>query len=152
VRTPGQAWAIGADGGLTAAAALVDPGSWLVDGVVVATATDGTMTGRAASDGRRLWSWPLAGPVPRGARIVAVEPGAVHLLTADRYLISVDPADGLELSRLPMVDKENGPFDPGYVYAADRYVFIERLKPGAKPADPDSRYYYPSPDVLVVGT
>jgi outer membrane protein assembly factor BamB len=151
VRTPANAWVIGADGGLTAAPALVDPGSWLVDGVVVAPGPDGTVVGRAAG-GRQLWSWPLAGPVPRGARIVAVERGAVHLLTDDRYLISVDPADGLELSRLPLIDTENGRFDPGHVYAADRFVFVERLKPGAKATDPDPRYYYPSPNVLVVGT
>ncbi|MEN3306559.1 MAG: hypothetical protein V7603_2761 [Micromonosporaceae bacterium] len=150
-RTPGHAWVIGADGALTAAPALVGAGSWLVDGVVVGPGPDGTVTGRAAG-GRQLWSWPLTGPVPAGARVVAVEQGAVHLLTDDRYLISVDPADGLELSRLPLIDVENGRFDPGYVYAADRYVFVERRKAGAKPADPDSRYYYPSPNVLVAGT
>jgi hypothetical protein len=109
------------------------------------------MTGEGAG-GRRLWSWPGAGGTPAGARILAVQPGAVHLLTDDRYLVTLDPADGLELSRLRLVDNENGAFDPGYVYAADRYVFVERRKPGARAGDPEARYYYPSPNVLVVGT
>jgi outer membrane protein assembly factor BamB len=152
VRTPGHAWVIGADGALTAAPTLVEPGTWLVGDVVVAQRPDGSMAGRQLAGGRQLWSWPMWGSLPAGTRIVGVQPGAVHLLTADRHLISVDPGDGRELCRVWLLGDGNTMFDPGYVYATDRYVFVERLRPGAKPSDPDSRYYYPSPNVLVTGT
>lgn len=152
LRAAGRGWLLGVDGGLTAAPSLAAPGSWLVDGVVVESQADGTVIGRSVVDNRPLWTWPRYGPVPAGARIVAAQPGEVHVLTAGRYLVSVDPADGLERCRIALIDPENGAFDPGYVYAADRYVFVERLLPGAKPGDPDSRYYYPSPDVLVTGS
>ncbi len=152
VRTAGNAWVIGSDAGLTAAPALADPDSWLVDDLVVTPHADGSVTARAASGGRALWSWPSVGAAQSGARIVAVEPGAIHVLTADRDLVSIDPADGLELCRVPLINQFNSAFEPGYVYAADRFVFVERLLPGAKPSDPDSRYYYPSPGVLVTGS
>jgi outer membrane protein assembly factor BamB len=152
VRTPGHAWLIGADGALSESPALADPRSWLAGNVVVAPGPGGTLTGASLAGGRRLWSWPATGPAPAGAQVVAVEPGAVHVLTAERDLISLGPADGLELSRLSLLALGNTMFDPGHVYAADRFVFVERLRPGAKESDPDQSYYYPSPNVLVTGS
>ncbi|HKT05336.1 MAG TPA: pyrrolo-quinoline quinone, partial [Rugosimonospora sp.] len=92
------------------------------------------------------------GAAPDGARVVAVQQGEVHLLTADRELVSVDPADGLELCRLALTGDGEFMFDPGYVYASDGFVFVERLRPGARPGDSNTRYYYPSPNVLATGT
>lgn len=151
VRTSGHAWLIGADGALSAAPALADPGSWLTGDIVVAPGPRGTLTG-ASLAGDRLWSWPSVGAAPAGVQVVAVEPGAVHVLTAARELISIDPTDGLELSGLSLIAQGNAIFDPGHVYAADRFVFVERLRPGAKESDPDSSYYVPSPNVLVTGS
>ena len=87
-----------------------------------------------------------------GAQVVAVEPDAVHVLTTARDLITLDPADGLELCRISLLAHGNAMFDPGHVYAANRFVFVERLRPGAKESEPDPSYYIPSPNVLVTGS
>jgi hypothetical protein len=50
------------------------------------------------------------------------------------------------------VVKDSGPFDVGTVYAADRFLFIERARPGAKTDQPDGAYFYPSPNVVVAGS
>jgi hypothetical protein len=139
LRAIGTGWVIGVDGGLTPAPALARPNSWLVDDVVV---DDSTAT---SLDGHPLWT------VPSG-HVIAVEPGAVHLLTADREVVTLDPVDGRELSRYPLAVEASGPFDIGQVYAADRFLFIERLRPGATPDLPDSAYFYPSPNVVVAGS
>jgi outer membrane protein assembly factor BamB len=152
VRTRAAAWLIGADGDLVPAPSLAEPGSWLAGDVVVRPLPDGSVTGVALAGGRRLWSWPGAGDAPDGTRIIAVEPDAVHLLTGARVLISLDPADGLELCRVETLVHGNTMFDPGFVYAVRRFVFVERLRPGARPGDPDPRYYYPSPAVLATGS
>jgi outer membrane protein assembly factor BamB len=145
VRAAGQAWTVGADGALAPAPALAEPGAWLVDGVAVRQAADGTV--RAASaDNRPLWT-------SDAGTVVAVEPGAVHLMTAGhRELVTLDPADGHVLSRFPFTVKDSGPFDLGNVYAADRYLFIERARPGARVDQPDSAYFYPSPNVVLSGS
>jgi len=130
VRTPGRAWLIGADGGLTAAPSLVGADRWLVGDVIVVRQGDGRLTGRALSDNRPLWTWPDGGRSPDHAQLLATEPDAVHLLTAQRELVTVDPADGLELSRIELLGDGYNLFDAGHVYAADRFVFIERLRTG----------------------
>jgi outer membrane protein assembly factor BamB len=150
VRTQGAAFVIGADGALTAAPTLGGASSWLVGDVVVSQGVDGSLRAQAL-DGAARWSWPTVGPVPPGTRVVASEPGAVYLLTGDRVLIAVDTTDGLELDRVALTGNGNNAFDPGYVYAKDRFVFMERLRPGARPTDKDSRYYYPSPNIMLIG-
>jgi outer membrane protein assembly factor BamB len=81
-----------------------------------------------------------------------VEPGAVHLLTSDRQLVTLDVKDGLELSRFPLIVESSGPFDLGQVYAADRFLFFERLRPGATPDRKDGAYFYQSPNVVLAGS
>jgi hypothetical protein len=145
VRTAGNAWLIGAQGGLTAAPAAVDPASWLAGDAVLTPGPAGVVASRP--DGSPLWTWPGG-----AARILAVEPGAVHVLIADQQLSTLDPATGRELSRYPFVVEASTAFDLGQIYAADRFLFIERLRPGAKPSDKDGTYYYPSPNVIVAGS
>lgn len=152
VRTAADAWLIGADGALSESPALADPRSWPVGDVAVAPGPGGTLTGTSLAGGRRLWSWPATGGAPAGAQVVAVEPDAVHVLTTARDLITLDPADGLELCRISLLAHGNAMFDPGHVYAANRFVFVERLRPGAKESEPDPSYYIPSPNVLVTGS
>ncbi len=147
VRGSGQAWLIAAGGALTPAPGAAAAGSWLVGtSLVVGSTSDGGVAARRP-DNSPLWTW-RAGP----ARIIAVEPGGIHLLTKDRQLVTLDPADGLELSRFPLVVESSGPFDLGEVYAAHRFLFFERLRPGATPDRDDGAYFYQSPNVVLAGS
>jgi outer membrane protein assembly factor BamB len=142
----GRAWTVGRDGTLTPARGLSAPGTWLVDGVAVRQLPDGSVQGRRAGDDSPLWT-------SDAGTVVAVEKGAVHLMSAGhRELVTLNPSDGGVLSRFPFVVKDSGPFDLGTVYAADRFLFIERARPGAKIDEPDGAYFYPSPNVVVAGS
>jgi hypothetical protein len=141
-----EGWTVGAGGTLAPAPALAAPGTWLVDGVAVRSAADGTVEGRDANHDRPLWT-------SNAGTVVAVEPGAVHLMTTGhREVVTLDPADGHVLSRYPFVVPDSGPFDLGRVFAADRFLFVERARPGATADRSDSAYFYPSPNVVIAGS
>jgi outer membrane protein assembly factor BamB len=141
----GQGWTIGPGGTLQTAPGLAAPGTWLVDGAAVHQTGDGTVEARRAADDTPLWT--------TDGTVIAVEPGAVHLVTAGhREVVTLDSMTGRELSRFPLVVEASGPFDLGGVYAADRYLFIQRARPGATPDQPDSAYFYPSPNVVLTGS
>jgi outer membrane protein assembly factor BamB len=149
---PGGGWLIGSDGSFTAAPYLTGTGSWLVGQTVVHPAGD-QIVAHDAVTGAAAWAWPAPGASGAGARIVAAEPGLVHLLTPDRQLVNVETDTGLERSRYPAhVLGEDKPFAPGYVYASHGYVAIERLLPGGRPEQKDGQYYYPFPTVLLTGS
>jgi hypothetical protein len=142
----GRGWTVAQDGTPTPARGLAAPDTWLVDGVAVRQLPDGSVEGRRASDDSPLWTTDAG-------TVVAVETGAVHLVSAGhRELVTLKPSDGSELSRYPFVVKDSGPFDLGTVYAADRFLFIERARPGAKTDQSDGAYFYPSPNVVVAGS
>jgi outer membrane protein assembly factor BamB len=144
----GQGWTVGQDGALTPARALAGAGTgvWLVGGVVVRQDAGGTVEGVSAVDGSPQWTTDAG-------TVVAVEPGAVHLVTAGhRDVVTLDPATGRLLSQFPLVVKDATVFDLGRVYASDRYLFMERAKPGANVDQPDSAYFYASPNVVVTGS
>jgi outer membrane protein assembly factor BamB len=144
----GQGWTVGQDGALTPARALAGAGTgvWLVGGVVVRQGADGTVEGVSATDGSPQWTTDAG-------TVVAVEPGAVHLVTAGhRDVVTLDPATGRLLSQFPLLVKDATVFDLGRVYASDRYLFMERAKPGANADQPDGAYFYPSPNVVVTGS
>jgi hypothetical protein len=89
--------------------------------------------------------------------VIAVEPGAVHLVAdvpglRDRQVITLDPANGQVLSSYQLAVPASGPFDIGQVYAVNRFLFMERLNPGATPDLPDGNYFSPSPNVVVAGS
>jgi outer membrane protein assembly factor BamB len=149
VRGSGGAWAIGSGGVLTAAPALAEPGVWVTDGVAIVPGSGGDVAGVGLADNKQLWT--VTG------RVIAVEPGAVHLVVDDPSLpfpeiITLDPATGQVLSGYSLNLKGATPFDLGQAYAADHFLFIERRKPGATPDLPDSAYFYPSPNVIVAGS
>ncbi len=142
----GQGWTFGPGGTTRAAPGLAAAGTWLVDGVAVRHNGDGTVEARLAADNSPLWT-------DDDGTVVAVEPGAVHLVTAGhREIVTLDSTTGRELSRFPLVVEASGPFDLGGVYAADRYLFIQRARPGATPDLQDSAYFYPSPNVVITGS
>lgn len=142
----GRGWTVGSDGTPTPARGLAAPGTWLVDGVAVRQLPDGSVQGRRASDDTPLWT-------SDAGTVVAVEKGAVHLMSAGhRELVTLKPSDGSMLSWYRFVVKDSGPFDVGTVYATDRFLFIERARPGATSDQPDGAYFYPSPNVVVAGS
>ncbi len=145
-------WLIGPDGAFTAAPALTGTDSWLV-GHLVVHASGGHIVAHDAVTGAAAWSWPADDATGTGARIVAVEPDLVHVVTPDRELVNLAAATGLERSRYPAhVKGEDKPWAPGHVYASHGYVVIERLRPGGRPEQKDSQYYYPFPTVLLTGS
>lgn len=142
----GQGWTVGPGGSLHPATGLADAGTWLVDGVAVQQTGDGPIEARLAVDNSPLWT-------NETGTVIAVEPGAVHLVTpGHREVVTLDSTTGRELSRFPLVVEASGPFDLGGVYAVDRYLFIQRARPGATPQLQDSAYFYPSPNVVLTGS
>lgn len=135
------------------APALAAPTTWLAattDGQPVAV--DSTFTGRDPITGKELWAWRSSGAGDSSpATVIATVPGRVLLLTQDRTLIALDPADGAELSRTSVLLKQDGtaPYDIGPVYAADRYVAIERHSPGVPSSASDDEFYYTNRPVLL---
>jgi hypothetical protein len=127
-------------------------GSGAADVVVVPTA-GGLIEGRRADTGEPLWTWRPAAVDPAArARVIAAQPGRVHLLTGDYRLVTVDATSGVELSRfLFTYGRERIGWSTGYVYAADSYVLLERLAAGADPAADDRAYYFISQPVLLAG-
>lgn len=143
-----QGWTVGPGGTLTPARALSGAGTgvWLVDGVVVRQRAGGTVEGTPAADGSPQWTTDAG-------TVVAVEPGAVHLVTPGHEdVVTLDPATGRVLSRFRLAVKDSTAFDLGRVYASDRYLFLERAKPGANVDQPDGAYFYASPNVVVTGS
>jgi hypothetical protein len=144
VAGPGGGWLIGTDGELTAAPHLTDRAGWLVGSTVV-------VNGVAARDvrtGAPLWRTAIDGDV------VAVEPGAVHVLTRDRDLVTLDLATGSVRTALwakPPYALER-PWRPGYVYASHGYLVIERLQVDGRPEQTDGEYYLPVPTLLFTGS
>jgi outer membrane protein assembly factor BamB len=144
----GQGWTVGGSGALTPAPGLAGAGIgvWLVGGVVVRQGAGGTVEGVSAADGSPQWTTDAG-------TVVAVEPGAVHLVTAGHAeVLTLEPATGRLLSRFRLAVKDSTAFDLGRVYASDRYLFMERARPGAKVDQPDSAYFFPSPNVVVTGS
>ncbi|MER7439325.1 PQQ-binding-like beta-propeller repeat protein [Micromonospora avicenniae] len=126
----GRAWLVGA-GAPVAAPALDGLDTQLAGEQVVGT-VDGVLVGRSARTGTELWRRPDLGP----GRVIAVQPGRVHVLTDARELITLDPATGAERSRFTLtVGQDSIGYVPGGVYAADGYVVVERLR---QPVDPDA--------------
>ena len=135
------------------APALAAPNAWLAttaDGQPIAI--DSTFTGRDPITGKELWTWRPSGVGDSSpASVIAAVPGRVLLLTRSRTLIALDPADGAELSRASVLLKQDGtaPYDVGPVYAAGRYVAIERHSPGVPSSAGDDEFYYTNRPVLL---
>ncbi|SDY10904.1 PQQ-like domain-containing protein [Micromonospora pattaloongensis] len=126
------------DGGAPVAAGVLDqPDAWLVGEAAVRR--DGAeLTARSVRTGAELWRRP----VEAGTRVVAVQPGRVHLLTPGRDLVTIDVASGAERSRFVLrTGREKTNWAPGYGYAADGFVAVERLAQPVDPTEKDARYY-----------
>ncbi|TCB98990.1 pyrrolo-quinoline quinone [Micromonospora zingiberis] len=147
---PGDAaargWLLGS-GEPVAAPVLDGPDAELVDRTAV-TLVDGVLTGRAVRGGTERWRVSV-GP----ARLIAAQPGRVHLLTEERELVTLDLAAGRELSRFVLnVGSDGTGWAPGAAYAADGYVVVERLRRPVDPDGDDQAYYFTAEPLVLAAT
>ncbi len=143
----GRGWLVGA--GAPLAAPGLDGVDTVLDGEWAVGTSAGVVTGRSARTGAELWHRADLGPV----RIIAVEPGRVHLLTERRDLVTLDPATGAERSRFALtIGNEGIDWQPGRAYATGGYVAVERAREGAVPDDDDQAYFLAAEPVLLAAT
>ncbi|SCE74175.1 PQQ-like domain-containing protein [Micromonospora viridifaciens] len=143
----GQGWLVG--GGAPLAAPGLDGVDTALDGERAVGTSAGVVTGRSARTGAELWQRADLGRV----RIIAAEPGRVHLLTERRDLVTLDPATGAERSRFALTIGADGiDWQPGRAYATGGYVAVERAREGAGPDDDDQAYFRMAEPVLLAAT
>ncbi|WP_410814608.1 pyrrolo-quinoline quinone [Micromonospora sp. 067-2] len=143
----GRGWLLG--GGEPIAAPALDPaGATLIDEQAISV-LDGAVVGRSARSGAELWRSAGLGP----ARVLAVQPGRVHLLTEANDLVTLDPATGVQRSRFSLnVGSDGTGWVPGAVAAVDGYVAVERLREPVDPDGDDQRYYLTAEAVILAAT
>ncbi|WFE22259.1 PQQ-binding-like beta-propeller repeat protein [Solwaraspora sp. WMMD937] len=134
----------------------------LVDGMAIRLDTagdDAAVVAEAVRTGEQAWRRPIPsaaapGPGGTGNRLLAVQPGRAHLLTATRELITLDAATGAELSSfvLILLSELSTDWAPGYVYAQDGFVAVERLRLPVDPDADDGRYYRLQEAVIIART
>ncbi|WP_422737240.1 PQQ-binding-like beta-propeller repeat protein [Micromonospora sp. WMMD729] len=143
----GRGWVLG--GGEPVAAPALDPAGVVVVGEQAVDVVDGVAVGRSARTGVELWRYPGLGP----ARVLAAQPGRVHLLTEANDLVTLDPATGRLLSRSTLnVGSDGTGWAPGAVWAEAGYVAVERLRVPVDPDGDDQRYYLTSEAVILAAT
>lgn len=147
VRDGGTAYRFAADGVLPAPAA--DASGAKVLGEVVYT-TDGARTATAHNlvTGAEVWTWP-GRAWDEELRVLAVQPGRVHLLNAADRLITLDAATGTQISMfafgVPTSKSEptrERHWTPGTAYATDGLVVAVRRKLDAPDTAEDRDYYF----------
>ncbi len=145
-------------GAVPVALPTLDPsGTWLAGDLVVAPVggAGGPATGvvaRSAATGAPRWRWRPATADPSAAvRVLAVQPGRVHLLNGRWQLLTLDASTGTELSRFVLAyRRDRTGWVPGHVLARDGFVAVERLADPA--AADDDRYYFSAETVIMAGT
>ncbi|MFG2055427.1 PQQ-binding-like beta-propeller repeat protein [Micromonospora sp. NPDC048930] len=143
----GRGWLLGS--GAPVAAPALDGTDAQLDGERVVGTSAGVVIGRSARTGAELWRRDDLGPV----RIIAVEPGRIHLLTEGKDLVTLDPATGAERSRFAMnIGRDGTGWQPGRAYAAGGYVAVERARERAGPDDDDQAYFLMAEPVLLAAT
>lgn len=141
----GRGWLVGT-GTPVAAPGLDGPDTGLV-GEIAVRVVDGVATGRVARTGDQVWRRTDLGV---DTRLIATQPGRVHLLTEEKDLVTLDPATGAERSRFRMtVGRDGIRWAAGRVYAADGFVAVERLRRPVDPAADDQRYYQAAEPVVL---
>ncbi|MEU4566412.1 PQQ-binding-like beta-propeller repeat protein [Micromonospora sp. NPDC023956] len=134
----GRGWLLGT-GDPVAAPGLDRAGTVLAGETGVGVSAEGVVTGRSALTGDELWRRADLGP---GTRVVAAQPGRVHLLTGEKDLVTLDPASGAERSRFRFtVGRDGTGWTPGLSWAADGYLALERLRTPVDGSAGDQRYY-----------
>ncbi|MEU7612716.1 PQQ-binding-like beta-propeller repeat protein [Micromonospora sp. NPDC049204] len=143
----GRGWLVGV--GEPVAAPALDPAGATVVGEQAVVVLDGVVVGRSARTGAELWRSADLGT----ARVLAAQPGRVHLLTDANELVTLDPATGRRLSRFSLnVGRDGTGWVPGAVGAGGGYVAVERLRRPVDPAGDDRRYYLTAEAVILAAT
>jgi hypothetical protein len=143
----GRGWVLGS--GEPLAAPAVDPAGVAVVGEQAVGVADGVAVGRSVRSGAELWRSAGLGP----ARVLATQPGRVHLLTEANDLVTLDPVSGRLLSRSTLnVGSDGTGWTPGAVWAEAGYVAVERLREPVDPNGDDRRYYLTSEAVILAAT
>ncbi|SBT48809.1 outer membrane protein assembly factor BamB family protein [Micromonospora auratinigra] len=143
----GRGWLVGP--GEPVAAPALDGADTELDGERAVGTSAGVVTARSARTGEELWRRADLGPV----RIIAAEPGRVHLLTDRRDLITLDPATGAQRSRFTLdVGRDGIGWQPGRAYAAGGYLAVERARERAVPTDDDQAWFLMAEPVLFAAT
>ncbi|MFG2048560.1 PQQ-binding-like beta-propeller repeat protein [Micromonospora sp. NPDC048935] len=143
----GRGWLLGA--GEPVAAPALDPAGAAVVGERAVVVLDGVAVGRSARTGAELWRAADLGAV----RVLAAQPGRVHLLTETNELVTLDPATGGQLSRFSLnVGRDGTGWAPGAVGAGGGFVAVERLRRPVDPDGDDKRYYLTAEAVILAAT
>ncbi|MGC4747735.1 PQQ-binding-like beta-propeller repeat protein [Micromonospora sp. DT201] len=143
----GRGWLVGT--GEPVAAPALDPAGAVVVGEQAVVVLDGVAVGRSARTGTELWRSADLG----AARVLAAQPGRVHLLTEANDLVTLDPVTGVQLSRFSLnVGRDGTGWAPGAVAAAGGYVAVERLREPVDPDGDDNRYYLTAEAVILAAT
>nr|WTA67459.1 PQQ-like beta-propeller repeat protein [Micromonospora sp. NBC_00855] len=143
----GRGWLVGS--GPPVAAPALDPAGGALVGEQSVAVLDGVVVGRSARTGTELWRSTGLG----SARVLAGQPGRVHLLTETNDLVTLDPATGRQLSRFALnVGSDGTGWAPGAVTAEDGFVAVERLRKPVDPTGDDRRYYYTGEAVILAAT
>ncbi|MFF0150859.1 PQQ-binding-like beta-propeller repeat protein [Micromonospora sp. NPDC005203] len=143
----GRGWLVGV--GEPVAAPALDPAGATVVGEQAVVVLDGVVVGRSALTGAELWRSADLG----AARVLAAQPGRVHLLTDANDLVTLDPATGRRLSRFSLnVGRDGTGWLPGAVGAEGGYVAVERLRRPVDPGADDRRYYLTAEAVILART
>ncbi|MEU4470819.1 PQQ-binding-like beta-propeller repeat protein [Micromonospora sp. NPDC023888] len=143
----GRGWLVGA--GQPVAAPGLDPAGATVVGDQAVVVLDGVAVGRSARTGAELWRSAGLG----AARVLAAQPGRVHLLTEANDLVTLDPVTGRRLSRFSLnVGRDGTGWVPGAVGVGGGYLAVERLRRPVDPAADDRRYYLTAEAVILAAT
>lgn len=136
--------------GLPVAAPALDTPDSAVAGDVGVAVHGGEAVARAIRTGAELWRWRGSGT----AEVLAVQPGAIHLLTSAREIVTLDPATGAEKSRFVLAyGRERVNWVPGRVRAADGFVAVERLiEPLPDETDEAEETYFSALPVILART
>ncbi|WP_345541805.1 PQQ-binding-like beta-propeller repeat protein [Phytohabitans rumicis] len=139
-----------AAGGQPVAAPALDLPAAAVAGEVGVAVQGGAAVARALRTGAEIWRWRGDGT----AEVLAVQPGAVHLLTNAREIVTLDPSNGAEKSRFVLAyGRERVNWVPGQVRAGDGFVAVERLiEPVPDETDDAEETYFGALPVILART
>jgi outer membrane protein assembly factor BamB len=121
------------EGAAPVAAPALDAPNSTVAGDVAVAVSNGEVVARSVPNNTEIWRWRGN---PNIAELLPMETGAVHLLTEDRQLVTLDAASGRELSRFVLAHgRERTHWVRGHVAVRDGFVTVERMVPAAGPED-----------------
>lgn len=142
-----RGWLFGA--GEPEAAPVLDTPDTRLAGAVAVGVRDGALVAREARTGTEQWRHEDVG----GARLLAVEPDRVHLVTDSNSLITYDSVSGDQRSRFTLsLGTDSTSWAPGAAYAVGGYLAVECLRLPVDSAADDQRYFLTSRPVLLAAT